>query len=372
MVLVEKEVKHLMSRMFRYISKKFWGPFFFAMGVFAALVVLGDTFEKLKKLNNGYSTLSAILTYSMLTFPSWLTTIMPVACLLGAISVISEMVSSGEWTACIASGFSPRQLFKPVVVCIILVAVLTLGIQEFIVPPLNAKAESWYYTKISPDESFSTDSETDVAMKIAGNQMLFAKRVDLGSGIMEDVSLDTYDSLWNIASQYVAKRMVWDENSHSWVFEQGTHRTFVDELDTDDQHFDRMESPVEMNPDDMSVNRTENKLLSIRALTKRIHFFKRTGLASYAAETERQAKLATPFVTLIMCLLGMPFAISLRRKSKILNIIASMVIAFTFWWLISMITSIGENGYINPFLAGWGPVLIFATVVFFEFKWLKL
>ena len=361
-----------MSRIFRYIAKKFWGPFFFAMGVFAALVVLGDTFEKLKTLSNGYSTLGAVLTYSLLTFPSWLTTIMPVACLLGAISVISEMVSSGEWTACVASGFSPRQLFKPVVMCIILVAALTMAVQEFIVPPLNLKAETLYYTKIKPEDNFNLNAVSDVAMKISDNQMLFAKTVDLNSGVMQDVSLDTYDSLWNIASQFVAKRMVWDANTHRWVFEQGTHRTFIDELDTEDEHFEQADSPVELKPQDMSVNRTENKLLSIRGLTKRIQFFKRTGLATYAAETERQAKLATPFVTLIMCLLGMPFAISLRRKSKILNIIASMVIAFTFWWLISMITSIGENGYINPFLAGWGPVLVFGTVLFFEFKWLKL
>ena len=49
-----------------------------------------------------------------------------------------------------------------------------------------------------------------------------------------------------------------------------------------------------------------------------------------------------------------------------------MVIAFTFWWLISMITSIGENGYINPFIAGWGPVVFFGGVVYVEFKWLQL
>ena len=361
-----------MSRIFRYIAKKFWGPFFFAMGVFAALVVLGDTFEKLKTLSNGYSTLGAVLSYSLLTFPMWLATIMPVACLLGAISVISEMVASGEWTACVASGFSPKQLFKPVIMCIILVAVFTMALQEFVVPPLNMKAEVLYYTKISPEANFNINAETDVAMKVSDNQMLYAKSVDLGRGIMEGVSLDTYDNLWNIASQFIAKRMVWDEQNRRWVFEKGTYRTFVDELDTEDEHFEKTDSPVEMQPQDMSLNRTENKLLSIRGLTKRINFFKRTGLASYSAETERQAKLATPFVTLIMCLLGMPFAISLKRKSKILNIIASMVIAFTFWWLISMITSIGENGYINPYLAGWGPVIIFGAVVFFEFKWLKL
>ena len=120
------------------------------------------------------------------------------------------------------------------------------------------------------------------------------------------------------------------------------------------------------------IKELDEKLQSIRDLTKKINFHKQIGLSYYSAQTAKQSKLATPFVTVIMCLLGMPFAISSRRKSKIMNIIASMVIAFTFWWLISMATSIGENGYINPFIAGWGPVLIFSVVIFFEFKWMRL
>ena len=362
----------MQDRLSRYIAKKFWGPFLFSLGVFAALVVLGDTFEKLKTLNNGYSTLGAVLTYSLLTFPSWLTTIVPVACLLAAISVISEMVASGEWTACVAGGFAPRQLFKPIVWCIILVALLSMAAQEFIVPPLNRKATQLYYTKIKPEKNFNLNSESDVAIKLSGHEMLYAKWVDLGKGVMRDVSIDTYNDMWDIASQIVARRMVWDENKQAWIFENGTRRTFPNENEAVDEKFDKVISPVTLSPRQMSVSRTEAKLLSICELSKRIGFFKKTGLSSYAAETQRQSKLSTPFVTLIMCLLGMPFAISMRRKSKILNVIASMVIAFTFWWLISMITSIGENGYINPYLAGWGPVLLFGVVVFFEFKWLKL
>lgn len=361
-----------MHRLYFYIARKFWGPFFFALGVFAALVVLGDTFEKMKNLSNGYATMGAILSYSMATFPNWLATIMPVACLLGAISVISEMVGNGEWTASVASGFSPRQLFMPVVACITAVVIATMFIQEFVVPPLNLKAQTIYYTRIKPQTDFNLNAESDVVMKLSPNQMLFAKKVDLTAGEMNDVSIDTYDQLWNIAHQIVADKMVWDKEKKAWVFQNGTSRVFIDEMDTQEEHFDRADSPLSTKPEDMSVNRTENKLLSIRDLNKRIGFFKKSGLSSYSAETARQARLATPFVTVIMCLLGMPFAISMRRKSKIINILASMVIAFTFWWLISMITSIGENGYLNPYVAGWGPVIFFSVVLFFEFKWLKL
>lgn len=361
-----------MNRLFRYIAKKFWGPFFFSVGVFATLVVLGDTFEKLKTISNGYSTLSVVLQYSLFSFPNWLTTIMPVACLLSAISVISEMVSSGEWTACVAGGFAPRQLFKPIIMCIVVVAGVTMLMQEFIVPPLNLKATTLYYTKIKPEKNFNLNAESDVAIKLSTRQMLYAKWVDLKAGIMTHVSIDTYNDKWDIVSQIVAKQMIWHQDQHAWILQDGLVRTFTNPTDTQDESFTSALSPVRLSPMQMSVSKTEGKLMSLRELTRRITFFKRTGLSFYQAETERQTKLAAPFVTLIMCLLGMPFAISLRRKSKILNIIASMVIAFSFWWLISMITSMGENGYVNPYLAGWGPVFVFGTVVFLEFKWLKL
>ena len=371
---MEKEVKYLMHPhlLFRYIAKKFWSPFFFALGVFATLVVLGDTFEKMKNLGNGITTLWDILSYSLVTFPNWLATIMPVACLLGAISVISEMVANGEWTACVAGGFSPKQLFKPIVACILIVVGMTMLMQEFIVPPLNVKANYIYYTRMKPRPNYNQYLENDVLIKISPTQMLYAKEVDLTRGTMNKVSLDSYNNEWDIAEQIVADQMVWDNEQQHWVFQNGIFRTFSGLLNTSETPFSTRISPMQIRPDQMSVGRVDEDLMGIRGLTKRIRFHKKTGIASYSAETLRQAKLATPFVTLIMCLLGMPFAISTRRKSKILNIIASLVIAFTFWWLISMCTSIGQNGYLSPFLAGWGPVLVFGVVVFFEFRWLRL
>ena len=357
---------------YTYIAKKFWIPFFFAMGVFAALVVLGDMFEKMKNLGNGTTTILDIFAYALTTFPNWLTTIMPVACLLGAISVISEMVSNGEWTACVAGGFSPKQLFKPIIGCILIVSGITMLLQEFVVPPLNIKANYIYYTRLKPHPNYNQYLENDVLIKITPNQMLYAKEVDLTAGKMTHVSVDTYNDQWNIANQIVADQLIWDNDQQQWLFSNGIRRTFVSNTDTQEEAFDSQPAPLTIHPKDMSIGRVDEDLMGIRDLTKRIHFHKKTGLASYSAETFRQAKLATPLATVVMCLLGMPFAISTRRKSKIINIIASMVIAFTFWWLMSMCTSMGENGYISPFLAGWGPVLIFSVVVFFEFKWLRL
>ena len=360
--------------LYKYIAKKFWVPFGFAVGVFTALVVVGDVFEKMKNLNNGTTTVLDLVAYAAATFPNWLTTIMPVACLLGGISVISEMVSNGEWTACVAGGFSPKQLFKPIVACILCVVFATMLVQEFIVPSLNAKANTIYYTRIKPAENFNPRAKSNVQIKVSPNQFLSAKLVDLSEGTMNQVSLDTYNDALNIAEQIVAEKMQWDKENKNWAFAEGIKRTFLNKLDTTEEHFKSETSPLTTGPEDIYLEKSDDddKLRSIRALSTKIKFYKQSGLAHYTAETARQTKLATPFVTVIMCLLGMPFAISVRRKSKIMNIIASMVIAFTFWWLMSVAASVGENGYVNPFVAGWGPVVLFGAVVFFEFKWMRL
>ena len=282
------------------------------------------------------------------------------------------MVANGEWTACVAGGFSPKQLFKPIIACILVVAGATMLLQEFVVPPLNVKANYIYYTRMKPRPNYNQYLENDVLIKISPTQMLYAKTVDLTAGTMTKVSVDTYNDSWDIANQIVAEQMVWNKDKQSSLFADGIRRTFVGNMDTQEERFESAESPFTIRPEEMSIGRVYENLMGIRDLTKRIRFHKQTGIASYSAETMRQSKLATPFATIIMCLLGMPFAISTRRKSKIVNILTSMVIAFTFWWLMSMCTSMGENGYINPYLAGWGPVLIFGVVVFFEFKWLRL
>ena len=107
-----------MKILYRYIAKKFWGPFIFIILIFSLLIFLGDSLEKMRWINTYGTTLRLVLKYSFLTMPSWLIQVLPVACLLSGLFVISDMISNGEWTACIAGGFTVRQIFKPLVLCI--------------------------------------------------------------------------------------------------------------------------------------------------------------------------------------------------------------------------------------------------------------
>lgn len=361
-----------MKILYRYIAKKFWGPFIFIISIFSVLIFLGDSLEKMRWINTYSTTLGLVLKYSFLTMPSWLVQVLPVACLLSGLFVISDMISSGEWTACIAGGYTVRQIFKPLILCIFLVAMAGFCVQEYFVPDMSKKAELTLQRKIRGKKEWYFNVQNDVTLRLDDKRVLFAKTVKADDGIMEGMFIDVYDDSWSISSQISAQRFVWNEEKGKWVFQEGFTRYFGKEATVEEEPFSEIESDFSVPPDQIAVGSAKPSYLSIKDLIRRIKFLKASGLTTFQEQTFLNAKLAAPFATVIMCLLGMPFAIALKRSSKLLNIVAAIAIGFTFWWIVSMLTSAGQSGMINPVVAGWLPVVLFALIAYAEFKILKI
>ncbi|MDR0953526.1 MAG: LptF/LptG family permease [Elusimicrobiota bacterium] len=356
----------------KYIARKFWGPFIFIICIFAALIFLGDSLEKMRWISTYNTTLSLVLKYTLLTMPSWLLQVLPVACLLSALFVISDMISSGEWTACLAGGFTVRQIFKPIIACIFLVALLGFAAQELLVPNMNKHATITLQRSIRGKTDWQFNVQNDVTLRLNSQKMLFAKTVRPADGIMEGMFIDLYDNSHALSSQISARYFRWDPRTQRWIFEDGLIRDFGKNATVKEKPFEQLVSDFSMLPDQIAVGQADSTYLTIRDLIKRIKFLEASGLKTFQERTFLNAKLAAPFATVIMCLLGMPLAIAVKRSSKLLNIVAAIAIGFSFWWIVSMLSSAGQSGMINPILAGWLPVGLFAAIAYAEFKLLKI
>ena len=64
--------------------------------------------------------------------------------------------------------------------------------------------------------------------------------------------------------------------------------------------------------------------------------------------------MAFPFVTLVMTLLAVPFGVGAGRRGALYGIGLGIVIALSYWILISAFVAIGQRGLLIPWLAG-GP-----------------
>jgi lipopolysaccharide export LptBFGC system permease protein LptF len=74
-----------------------------------------------------------------------------------------------------------------------------------------------------------------------------------------------------------------------------------------------------------------------------------------------QRKVAFPFVTLIMTLLAVPFAVTTGRSGAIYGVGAGIVLALVYWTMLSIFGAIGAGGWISPTLAAWAPNIFFGA-----------
>ncbi|WP_428897363.1 lipopolysaccharide export system permease protein [Parelusimicrobium proximum] len=361
-----------MKILFRYIAGKFWPPFLFAFSIFSALFLIGDIFENIKTISTGTGTFALVLKYAAMRLPFYASSfLVPLSCLLASIYVITDLISSGEWTACLASGHRPMQIFAPVLACVLLVVVLAFANQELFVTGLKERSVELEQVQLKGKTDFNIDLVHNSTMKLPGNILLYAKTIDTASGIMSDINADEYNDDWTLKKQYIAETLSW-ENGH-WIMHNGIERTFPDALTVSERPFETHTADfITIAKKDMQVDVNSAEDSNIATLIKKISFLTRSGLASHQERTNLHNKLAMPFLSVLMCMLAMPLVMVVGRKSKALNIISALIVAFAFWTLLNLMTTAGETGAINPIAAGWTSVWLCLGIVIFEYKKMRI
>jgi lipopolysaccharide export LptBFGC system permease protein LptF len=75
-----------------------------------------------------------------------------------------------------------------------------------------------------------------------------------------------------------------------------------------------------------------------------------------------QRKVAFPFVTLIMTMLAVPFAVTTGRRGALYGVGVGIVVAIVYWITMSVFAAVGAGGWIAPVLAAWAPNILFGAV----------
>jgi lipopolysaccharide export LptBFGC system permease protein LptF len=84
---------------------------------------------------------------------------------------------------------------------------------------------------------------------------------------------------------------------------------------------------------------------------------------SYAARymVALQRKVAFPFVTVVMTLLAVPFAIVTGRRGALYGVGIGIVLSIVYWIALSLFGALGAGGVLSPALAAWAPNILFGA-----------
>jgi lipopolysaccharide export system permease protein len=350
----------------RHMIARFLKPFAFGLGLFAVLIFLGDMFDKMNYIVKSSAPLGVILECLWLGVPYWSVRVIPMATLLATLVAMSGFVQSGEWLATQACGFETRRFWLPILGASAAVAVVSFAAQETVMPAAWARSQRLWHEQVHPEPEWAVYS--DVVFALDDRLFVQAGIFSPKEGTLKRTILETLGPQ-GVVSQLDALSAEWDPGPRRWVFKNGVERVFgpqgavekafasqVSELDS---------PPVEMiprprNPDEMTLK-------EVRSYARRVGRF---GGSPREYEVAAQAKLAYPLANLVICALGIPIALRLRKSSRVVSFCGALVISFVYLWCMEVGRAMGVGGTLPAWAAAWAANALFgATAVVLIRRW---
>ena len=312
------------------------------------------------------ASLWVILQYLWLEVPYWGVRTIPMATLLATLVAVSGFVQSGEWLAVQACGFESKTFWKPLLWCSLIVTALSFAAQETVLPVCAHRADQLWQERIHPE--WEWDLYYDIAIVAGPDRFLSAREFKPSEGRLTRPMLDAFDA-GRVVYQIDAKSARWDATAARWIFFDGVQRHFGEgRKKGEETAFHEKLSDFDIPPRQLIPRTTNPDEMSLKELLRYSAQMKRLGVPVTPLVAAAHAKVAYPFVNLILCALGIPIAMRLRRGPKVVSFCVALAVSFFYLWVIELGKALGTSGRLPPLAAAWSANLAFAGLAVWLLK----
>jgi LPS export ABC transporter permease LptG len=158
-----------------------------------------------------------------------------------------------------------------------------------------------------------------------------------------------------------------DEPAMTWIARAGWRREFTTAAKTNGarpvvKYTAFAESAVPLEPPSyFKTEEVEADRMTYGELRDHIAQLRASGYHVVPYVVQLQRKIAFPFVTLVMTLLAVPFAVTTGRSGAFYGIGVGLVLALVYWTALSIFGALGAGGWMSPMLAAWAPNILFGA-----------
>lgn len=345
----------------RYIIKRFLIVFLFVfISLFSILVIIAF-FERIDEIYEHNKTIGLFLSYIWYRIPEFVHFSLPVSTMASALLSLGLLVRSNEITAMKACGLSIYRIIVPVVFLAFLASVASFYIQENIYPYSNKKAEEAFNTIMDiPPRSYSYLDRRWVMGKDR-NRIYHFRHFDPFTESFSDLSVFEFEEEpWSLKRRIFGEKGYIQENKI--VIANGWLREFQGDQPPSFERIDSLELFGVEGRSYFVKEWKEADQLNFGELAGYIAEIEEKGFETVPYRVDLNFKLSYPLAGFIMALLGIPFAFSMGRRGTLVGMGLSLLIAAVYWGSIGVFKSLGNLTILSPFLAAWGPNLIFGLI----------
>ena len=331
-----------------------------AGGVLLGLFYIATFIDLSDKLFKGTATGGMILALLWYNTPQYLYYIIPLAVLIGTLVTVGTITKNSELIVMKACGISLYRLATPLLMLALLAGGFLFVLEERVLAYSNRRADVINNVVRGTRPRLADALHRRWLAGQAGSIYHYVY-FDRGANQLNGLSVYDFDrgshalARITFVSQAVYRGSAEGEGTE-WEARRGWVREMLPmpafgAFEVRDVH---LESPSYFGSEEPDA-----ELMSYSELREYVTALEAGGFNVTPYLVSLHRKLAFPFVTLVMTLIAIPFAVTTGRRGALYGIGAGIVLAIVYWTTISVFAAIGSAGLISPLLAAWAPNVLF-------------
>jgi lipopolysaccharide export system permease protein len=305
---------------------------------------------------------SQVLFYQLMGTPQIMVQMMPPSVMLATVLTLSELSRSNELIACFSIGVGLQRLVTLLLSLVFIISCLMLVLQDRILPPSHRKRTAYYWKEMRKRPDFYLDVKQDKIWYRSKNLIYNLQRFDARTQTIFGMAVYTFDERFNLIQVVDANRA--QHSEAGWKLMDGTVTLFSKEdAFPRTQKFAEKELFIAETPRDFQEIEKEVDGLRLKELWSYIARMKDAGADTKPYEVKLHSRISLSFMPIIMCILGVPFAVRSRRDGGMARDLGLCLgVTFFYWLFFSVGLSLGTNGVLPPLLSAWLPSIIFGAL----------
>ncbi len=345
----------------RYVGRMYMRIVALAFLALVGLFYISTFIDASDKLFKGTANGSMIMSLLVYRTPQFVYFVIPIAALLSVLVTFGLLSRTSELTVMKACGISLYRVALPIVLLSLLFSAALFALDQEILARANRRATAIDdQIRGRPPKTFNPLNRRWIIGR--DGSIYHYGYFDPRQEVLTSLSVYRLTpGTWRLASQtYVSTA----EYRGGWTGVNGWTQEFTAAAAGKWRPFTRESLPLEA-PEYFKTEDAEADLMTVAQLRRTVRELAATGANVVPQQVDLQRKLAFPFVTFVMTLLAVPFGVTTGRRGALYGIGLGIVLALSYWLLMSVFVAVGKAGLLPPVLAAWTPnIIVSASAIY--------
>ncbi len=354
-----------MKKIDSYIIKKFLGTFFFAIALIISIAIIFDISEQLEDFLQKQAPFKEIvIDYYMNFIPYFVNLFSPLFVFIAVIFFTSKMASNSELIAILTGGVSFKRLMYPFFLSALFLTMFSYVLGNFVIPHANKiryEFQKRYIWNVARSE------DRNIHKQLAPGIYLYMDSYNAENLTGYQFSIEKFGN-GKLISKLMADYGNWDSIKKKWT----AHNYYIRQILDDKEIISRgasIDTALNITPEEFTRRNEEVESLDYFELNDYIDEQKMRGTSKVVIyQVEKYKRIAFPFSTFILTLIGVSVA-SRKTKGGIgLHIGIGLAISFAYILFMQVSATFAINGNMNPMIAVWIPNMLFLILGIFLYR----